>query len=1778
MAGLLYTRPAEATGASGWRFLDLTGGIKPYLLTRMDNHLGAATTVTYASSTAEYLRDQADPATRWATTLPFPVQVVSRVEVRDAHSDGRLVTHYRYHHGYWDGVEREFRGFACVEQLDTETFDATADPGVPRDPGDGPPEHHSPPTLTRTWFHPGPVAAAEAGDWTELDLSGEYWPGDPAMLARPDSLTALLATPDRSRRRDGLRTLRGQVLRSELYALDGTPVADRPYTVTESVYGVRQETGWPGLPPGDWLPATRPIFLPVPAGTRTTQWERGEEPMTRFTFPAEPDRYGLPTGQVEVAVPRLRDPRTTVDPAVVVEPYLATYETTQYAQRDDAAVYVVDHVARTTSSEVVNDGRPTATGLADAVLRGSLAAGASLRVIGQGHTFYDGDAFIGLPLGQLGDHGLTTRTETLAFPDGFLDDLYAPGDPQAVSPRPPYLTPAPITWPAEYPGEFQALLPNLAGAGYTHHTLTDVPGSVGGYWIQTARHRYDAHPDPNHPNRVPRGLPVESLDPFGATTRIDYDEHDLLPLAVTDPAGLATIAVHDLRVLQPRQVTDVNGNVGVVTYTPLGLIAEHFVRGKDGAGQGDQTLPGTVMAYDLLAFAEGRGPVSVTSVRRVHHDTETDVPTGEQDETTRSVQFSDGFGRILQTRAQAEDVLFGDPHFGGGVIPADQSAPVAETAGRVRQSGAPDNVVVSGWQLYDNKGRVVQKYEPFYSTGYDYAPPQDAQFGQKAALFYDPRGQLIRTLNPDGSESVVVLGIPPALDQPDQFRPTPWESYTYDANDNAGRTHPGESAGYAAHRDTPASIQVDALGRTVTAVARNGHADTDRIVTRTTYDIQGNVIAITDALDRTAVSYRFDLLKRRWRMDSIDAGRHDSVPDALGAAVEGRDSKGALTVAAFDRLHRPTRMWARDRTGGLVMLRQRIDYGDAGDPAQPAAERAAARAHNLLGRPVAHYDEAGLVTVAEVDFKGNALDTARRVITDAPILATYEQAAAAGWQVTPFAIDWQPATGQTHAERAAELLEASAYQTTTSFDALNRIVRQVLPRDVEGRRRVLRPAYDRAGGLDRVWLDDQLYVERIAYDAKGQRTLIAYGNGVLTRYAYDPHTFRLARLRSEHYTLDGHTYRPHGPALQDYGYDHDLAGNILAIRDRTPGCGVPPVPDALDRTFTYDPVYRLRSATGREQQTPVGGDPWTDLPRGTDPTQTQRYTETYHYDPVGNLRQLAHQPTAPHLTSGFTRDFTNQPGNNRLQLMTVSGTPYHYTFDDNGNLVTETTSRHFTWNHADQLAAFATQTLGAEPSVHAQYLYDAAGERVKKLVRRQGGAVEVTHYVGDIEHHRWGGSSAGENNHIHVMDDTSRIALVLLGPAAPGDGGPAIQFHLGDHLSSCSVVVDGIGSVTNREEFTPYGETSFGSFARKRYRYSAKEREEESGLYYHAARYYAPWLGRWLSADPAGFVDSFCLYEYARSSPANFVDPEGTGVLDFLDDATDYLIPAKRIAKALVAGDAKTAIVRAGPIHLLGPLRPISEQAQLGLLDAEVDVAAGVVRQSAKAAAGPLYTVYERGSALLDEDFAGAFPEVAEVWRAPLELGEGIGQIRQGDIRRGVRQAAPPAVAIFGSIKGLIGGRNVPHPNNSLTSGGDSSLYQRYRPAAGALGHEKWGKSWDPSGEVGRRPRYTRRQLGGSAIHELLRGKHPYVHALERFLVERFPGPLNRERHAGTVLLSEYVPSAPGSSAGVYFSRGEKGKIWVGPVEPGHISGVPQYNPPPGAWPPRPAGGKSRRR
>jgi RHS repeat-associated protein len=63
---------------------------------------------------------------------------------------------------------------------------------------------------------------------------------------------------------------------------------------------------------------------------------------------------------------------------------------------------------------------------------------------------------------------------------------------------------------------------------------------------------------------------------------------------------------------------------------------------------------------------------------------------------------------------------------------------------------------------------------------------------------------------------------------------------------------------------------------------------------------------------------------------------------------------------------------------------------------------------------------------------------------------------------------------------------------------------------------------------------------------------------------------------------------------------------------------------------------------------------------------------------------------------------------------------------------------------------------------------------------------------------------------------------------------------------------------------------------RRRISRRAQDLDEETGLYYHGARYYACWLGRWTAADPAGMVDGPNLYLYTLGNPLSFVDPNGT--------------------------------------------------------------------------------------------------------------------------------------------------------------------------------------------------------------------------------------------------------------------------------------------------------------
>src|SRR5262249_40690734 len=127
-------------------------------------------------------------------------------------------------------------------------------------------------------------------------------------------------------------------------------------------------------------------------------------------------------------------------------------------------------------------------------------------------------------------------------------------------------------------------------------------------------------------------------------------------------------------------------------------------------------------------------------------------------------------------------------------------------------------------------------------------------------------------------------------------------------------------------------------------------------------------------------------------------------------------------------------------------------------------------------------------------------------------------------------------------------------------------------------------------------------------------------------------------------------------------------------------------------------------------------------------------------------------------------------------------------------------------------------------------------------------------------------------------------------------------YELDNHLGSATLELDTSGNPISYEEYHPYGTTAYRATTSvlaknpKRYAFTGKERDESTGLYYHGARYYAPWLGRWVSTDPArariaadpARVNRTGSYAYVDDNPIRFDDPSGNDKRDKVGTATLY--------------------------------------------------------------------------------------------------------------------------------------------------------------------------------------------------------------------------------------------------------------------------------------------------
>lgn len=288
----------------------------------------------------------------------------------------------------------------------------------------------------------------------------------------------------------------------------------------------------------------------------------------------------------------------------------------------------------------------------------------------------------------------------------------------------------------------------------------------------------------------------------------------------------------------------------------------------------------------------------------------------------------------------------------------------------------------------------------------------------------------------------------------------------------------------------------------------------------------------------------------------------------------------------------------------------------------------------------------------------------------------------------------------------------------------NALAQQTLRIDAAGNR--LAQTYDIGGQLLASALqpagqsDARVVRSAIVYAADGQVLSETAGNGTVTSNGYEPQTRRLTTLHCSRPAQSGRQ-----SAVQALRYDHDPAGNLLAIADDTQTArffGNRRI-DAGYR-YAYDALYQLSQANGREnanasRQTAALPSPM--VPPVADDSLLTTYTRTYDYDRGGNLIAIHH-----HGSQSYTLEMVVSGHSNRAMPQTGGLTPADVNggFDDCGNLLALQPGLPLTWNTRNQLQRTIQVHRDGGNDDHEDYWYDSQGHRaMKRTVTMTGGTI-----------------------------------------------------------------------------------------------------------------------------------------------------------------------------------------------------------------------------------------------------------------------------------------------------------------------------------------------------------------------------------------------------------------------------------------------------------------------
>lgn len=1465
-SSLIISDPKNSDKIRHW-YYDFCQGQKPYLLNEVDNNVGATVELVYGSSVDFYLVDK-KTGLNWVTPLPFVAHVVIQVTTNDQISNSSYASQYAYHHGYYDGIEQEFRGFGRVDSQDIQIFSNLPD------------SLYSFPSLSRAWFHLGSQALSQK---MLVQYKSEYFSADSAAFNSPtDIFDFKPADGDGETQRLAYITFAGLKIRSEIYGLDGN--SSNPYSVTESAYYTKFLQS-----KGENLYA---IFLTYKAQDLSYCYERdAADPRISQSFILETDQYGNVALACDVYYPR----RNVAGAYPDQQKFRITCSTADYAYKIDAEDYLIGVPTLNQSFEITGFANPTNGAFVAGELSEAIAAAFNHIIsiefqasqinpsIEQAWLFsseekrytqlLSGVSAV-LPYGQIASPILLAQVKTIEFSQALINQVFSPI----------------IT--------SDQIAANLAaGLFEPENEYWLNPGLIMNYFDSDNFY-------------LPQGVE----DPLQNATSYQYDDYNLFLIKTTDPLGnVIRVANMDYRVLKASAMIDINGNNSQVAFDCLGqVIYTTFFGEERGAAVGfapinqipqnaAQSIEDVITNaaeylgqmqsfyyYDYFAWQDRQEPTqTITLTTENYPQNQPATPVFYFD-----INYANGFGRILQAKKNVES----GPAFQYDTT-TKQVVPIANSTNRW---------LTSGFVVYDNKGNEVQKYDPYFFDSEIYIGAEillDNQnknnFGYSSTTFYDPLNRVVEVLTEKGfllkknwnawqlEEYDANDTIRDSLYYQDNVvnpNPTPALPY-YDPDYPSLRSNIAYVAEY--FYNTPYIKVFNNLGQIIIEQQMNNSAQFGEkdLFTNHTYATNGWLLSTIDP--RLAVNnyeFIYGLGGQNLQLNSVDSGSKWMLKNIFGNAIFSCDARKTLLTNSYDKLQRLVSTNAYNSAAAdPLALNQIVEffiYGDTLSPDQKPQQ------HNLCGRVYQHYDQAGLTTFPDYGILGGVLGSSRQ-----------------------FTIDYKNAPNWNVPINAALLQSETTYVSSFSYDAFARVTQEVESR-ISANEQVVNNStnyqYALCGKINSISSSSSdngnqstTYINSTSYNANGQRLQICYANNTTTTYSYDLRDWSLTNITSVN--------TQNNNVLQNLFYLYDPQKNIIQKNDQSqdevfynnqqvlPAC-----------QYVYDALYRLISGQGRQLVSAP-----SNLKTGNSKSLLQyvknffaskndlqaleNYTETYTYDKGGNLTQIQNS-----VSSKPAINIIVAPDSNRAVQSNIGPTTnVDQYFDACGNQINSGSVNPLSWNYQNNISQAVLITRPSGNNDAEYYVYNGSRKRVRKVYEQFADAEQVKNiteviYQGNVEYRRvlqgmdLETATVREDYYSLKINDESGKAATrscwLIGSPPTSFASPLIFYHLSDHLKSATVTVDTTGAMVSIEEFSPYGNSTLfigsdDANAMKNYRYSGKERDV-TGFYYYGMRYYNTYSYRWLSTDPIGPADGLNLYEFVSCNPITFFDIGGMGKSD----------------------------------------------------------------------------------------------------------------------------------------------------------------------------------------------------------------------------------------------------------------------------------------------------------